>query len=115
MDLVRAILFKLEEQGEPEARMDLTLPPYTPDQIAYHAKIMQEAGLIETEESGGVGQFRVYPTRLTWEGHEFLEAAREDTRWNAAKRKVGEVAGGVTLQTWKDLLTQQLRSELGLG
>lgn len=115
MDLVREILLRLEMQKEPHSRMNLEIEGFTEEEVAYHAQIMEEAGLIETMQGHTVGFFRVYPTRLTWAGHDFLDAARDDTHWNRAKERAAEVGGTLTLETWKDLLTQMVREQLGLG
>lgn len=43
--------------------------------------------------------------KLTWEGHEFLDAAREDTRWNKAK-EVAAKTGSLTFSMLKEVLVQ---------
>ena len=39
--------------------------------------------------------------RLTYEGHEFLDAARSDTLWNQGKRAVMQDTGVLTLEGLK--------------
>jgi hypothetical protein len=55
----------------------------------------------------------VLPFRLTWEGHEFLAAARDESIWKKAKAKVTAAAGDVPIAILKELLMQTLRSQLG--
>ena len=41
---------------------------------------------------------------LTWQGHEFLDAARNDTIWRKAKKKVLETTGGLAFDVLKAAL-----------
>jgi hypothetical protein len=52
--------------------------------------------------------------RLTWEGHEFLDAARDDTRWKRAWTIVREKAGSVTVDVLKQVLTSLMKDALAL-
>jgi|TARA_B110000093_G_scaffold133925_1_gene143340 hypothetical protein len=45
------------------------------------------------------------PTSLTWQGHEFIEAARNDGIWNKAKDIMLKKTGGMSLDVLKVLLT----------
>ena len=36
--------------------------------------------------------------RLTWQGHEFLDAARNEDRWNQAKKTISEKGGSLTFR-----------------
>lgn len=92
MELVRKILFKIEDTVDNVAEYDLTIDGYSMEQIAYHCAILEEGGYIHAYQgdygdneldSFGVG-------RLTWEGHEFLDNIREDTVWNKTKNIIGD-------------------------
>jgi hypothetical protein len=52
------------------------------------------------------------PSRLTWEGHEFLDAARKDSLWQKAKALVLEKTGGASLELIKDVLMKLAREAL---
>jgi Hypothetical protein (DUF2513) len=56
---------------------------YTKDEVAYHAELAEEAGLIKARFLKPTNEFAV--ERLTYEGHEFLDAARSDKMWNKAR------------------------------
>ena len=67
-------------------------------QIAYHFRLLNDAGLIRCEpitSSTSERVIRVLPFELTWEGHEFLDKIRADTTWNKIKSYSKEK--GVTL------------------
>jgi len=50
----------------------------------------------------------------TWEGHEFIDAARDDSRWKKATEKVGSAAGSVPLKVLTDVLVSLAKSQLGM-
>ena len=107
MDLVRNILLAFEAEPTGYAPERLEIEGYTKEQIGYHALIMIEAGLLEGQEvtpmSGScpVGM----PTRMTWNGHEFLEACRDLTRWDKAKGIVAKIGGG-TVEVFRQVLIE---------
>jgi hypothetical protein len=106
MDLVRMILMRLESTPSGWAPQDLGIKSFPADQIGYHAHIMMQEGLIEgtdatlTASSGP----EVLPTNLMWKGHEFLDLARDQDRWNRAKAIVAKV-GGAPISVWMKILT----------
>ena len=66
------------------------LDSYPGEIQAYHAGLLIDAGLVEGRTvQGNHGQIiGAVITRLTWAGHDFLDAARNDTVWNKAKEKM---------------------------
>jgi hypothetical protein len=51
---------------------------------------------------------------LTWEGHDFIDAARNDTTWSDAMEKVKSARGSLSFALLKQLLESLLKSQLGL-
>ena len=90
MELVRKILFKIEETVDNVAKFNIEIESYTMEQVAYHCSILYEGGYISNYKAqyadGGIYSFSV--GRLTWEGHEFLDKIREDTIWNKTKETI---------------------------
>lgn len=115
MDLVRAILFAVEENPSGFAPRQIKLDGYTEEQIAYHGYIMAEAGLVCAEDI--TTQDSVSPeaiiTSLTWGGHEFLDAAREPSRWTQAKELIKQ-AGGASIAVWTAVLADLVKKNIGL-
>ena len=89
---------------------------YTQEQIEYHAVLLGEAGLavVVSATSFGSKSPGATITRLTWAGHEFLDAARDNTTWSKAKDVIGKI-GGATLQVWLVVLTSYITKRLGLS
>jgi hypothetical protein len=87
----------------------LGIQSFPPEEIDYHAHIMIQAGLIEgcgATGPGGAGPEAI-PTSLTWKGHEFLDLARDQERWNRARAIIAKV-GGAPLAVWMKVLTDLL-------
>jgi hypothetical protein len=111
MDLVRTILMRIEDSPSGWAAQPFGIAGFTPEQVAYHAHIMMEDGLIEIagfDNSGGFGR------SLTWKGHEFLDLARDQRRWNQAKAAIGKV-GSAPISVWMKVLQDLMFKDLGVA
>ena len=53
-------------------------------------------------------------SRLTWAGHEFLDAASNDTVWKKAGEKIKQFGVQVTVSVLEELLKKLLKDSLGL-
>ena len=102
MDLVRKILFPVEARSE-----NLKIEGHSFEEVGYHCCLLIDAGLA----LGFDQKLDQSPERtcrinsLTNAGHDWLDAAREDMRWNHAKSIFAKM-GGVTLDVAKSILTQ---------
>ena len=87
MDLWRKILRSVEAREDTGDPVWAELEGYTDGQIGHHAKLLADGGLLEGMDRTGQGDSTdcYKPRCLTWKGHDFLEAARDDTRWKKAK------------------------------
>jgi hypothetical protein len=87
----------------------LTLSPFRitlEQEISYQVYLLADAGLIEAQPAATTmsSTQKWYPKHLTYAGHEFLDAARQDTRWNSAKDKVLNATGTLSLEALKTVL-----------
>ncbi|PKV63379.1 DUF2513 domain-containing protein [Pontibacter ramchanderi] len=87
IDLVRQILLKTEELGFLNRSFELSIEDYSKEEISYHVKLLAQAGYLEAEYISCKELTEWNPISLTWSGHEFLDAARDNTVWNKAKSK----------------------------
>ena len=106
MDLCRKILLSVEDR---ESTIDLAwveLKGYTAGQIGHHVKLLADGGLLEALDCTSQGDdIDCYQPRcLTWKGHDFLEAARDDTRWRKALAVIAEKGWPLTLDMVKGVL-----------
>jgi hypothetical protein len=126
MDLCREILRQIEESPE-SAGPTVKVDGRSNEEISYHIKLLGEAGLVEVGVADGLfkdkmpdGSVRtrfqkVYSViSLTWSGHEFLDAARNDTIWLKAKKTVFSVTGGLVFEVLKAALLAEIKRQTGL-
>ena len=107
MDLCRKILMEVESWETTLNPQDVKIPgEYTKDEIGHHAYLLAQGGLLEGRDVSGIGIAcrRFWPRALTWQGHEFLDAARDNERWQEAK-KMAKGAGGLGFDLLKAVLT----------
>jgi hypothetical protein len=118
MELMRNILLAVEASPSawvPSVIQELQMEGYSEEEVGYHALLLMEAGLARGQETTGTGLSpRGMITRLTWEGHEFLDAARDETRWTKAWATVRQHTGSVTVDVLKQVLTKLMKDALGL-
>ena len=115
IDLIRTILQAVENSPTGWAPSDMVVEGYDRVEVGYHALLAIEAGLVHGDDitSSGSGGPAGLITRLSWEGHEFLEASRDPNTWERAKQ-IAKKAGGVTLPLLTQILTKLLAGQLGL-
>lgn len=115
LDLIRKMLLAVEEAPSGWAPR-FEFEDYTDAQVGYHAYLLIDAGLAQGADVTTYGSDgpEALISSLTWEGHEFLEAARDESRWKKAQSIVAEKGGGVTLDVLKALLISLAKSALGL-
>ena len=100
-ELVRNLLLNIE--GE---KVDIS--SYTEEQILYHKALLLRRGLAEGPEPRYSGRKsseipdRVVIHRLTWEGHDFIDAIRDEERWREAKDWISGAGKILTLETLKE-------------
>ena len=109
MELIRSIMLQLE-LGEP-----LKFEGYDDQTVAYHVRMLIEAGYVEGESVGTSGGLYSCVSHVTWAGHDFTDAARDPARWKKAKDIVAEKGGAVTFDVLKQLLATLMKQALGLG
>jgi len=91
MELVRKVLFAIEEQSDGTDILDLKIEGYDEKTVAYHCKILHDGGLVMNYEAcyadiDYLDSFCV--GSLSWEGNEFLDKIRSDTIWNNTKEMI---------------------------
>jgi hypothetical protein len=110
MNVIRSLLLKLEAMDNGSvfrpvliswASPELAVEQVSPDQVDYHLSLLRERGLIEPSE-GGTMDGKIFFRRLTWEGHDFIDAIRSDDIWRKTQRGAEEV-GSWTFDLVKDL------------
>lgn len=93
MDIIRLLLLTLEGVDD----VSSILSEYDVEGVSYNAAITIEAGLAhghiaEIDDGGAQG----YLTRLTWDGHDFLDSVRDPGVWSNVKDAMLKVGGAVS-------------------
>lgn len=106
MDLIRAILLMVEA-GEIQGT-SVAVEGCDPHMVAEHIELLLDAGLILGKVTHFLGDEppAALVRRLTWSGHEFLAAARNETVWSRTKVFVKEKGGDIPFSVLQALLTK---------
>lgn len=124
LELVKMILVFFEKRNndqmiQPKHILDgseLHIPGFEGRLISDHIDIMYEAGLIEgfADRAKDGRLIQVYPTRMTWSGHEFLAAAQNESAWSKLKEKLKSNGSAIPFKIAESLLVKYIESETGL-
>lgn len=117
MDLVRDLLRLSAESSEPRVdAYSLADNSTSRELIAYHVRIMTQAGLIESyvkpDDLPAPGA--CFITSLTWRGNDFLDAVNSDTVWNEVKKKLASSVGSASFNVLTSLASSVSMRLLGL-
>lgn len=111
MDLCRQILLEIEA-GESGESIEMLQTHASGNDVIEHLQLLRDAGLIEARVDRHSRDYSIQ--RLTWEGHEFLQTARNDSVWAEAKEQMGPAWQSVTFSLLKETLAAVVRNHFGL-
>lgn len=117
MELVRKILMACEEDEHAIIAGSFQFDEYDDETVGYHNYLLVQAGLVEGSQTTALGDSS--PSAiihcLTWKGHEFIEAARDEGRWAKAKKLIQEKAGSATFDVVFGVLTSMIKGAVGIA
>ncbi len=116
MNLIRRILLEIEASDQVSVPGD---DPEAYRRIAYYLLQLQDGELItgidSTESVGGEMLVLVKTQlRLTWSGHEFVDAARSEELWSEAMEKSRSAVGTISFGMLTELLTHLAKQRLAM-
>jgi Hypothetical protein (DUF2513) len=118
MDLIRQLLLRIEQDPKLDGRewihfdpSELGLADRSPEEIGYHLAMLIKADFVE----GRIG-IEAVPviSKLTWEGHEFLDNIKNDNIWNKTKSRIGDLTT-VSLKVFASVAEAEVKKHLGLS
>ncbi len=118
-DKIREILVRLEEEASAQTISLASFPEDEAEAVSYHMELLIEAGLVNGKMSKamGLGPYDFFAMRLTWEGHEFLDAIRDETIWNKTKNSFVTQGLSMTFDLVRsvavDITSSYLKKSLG--
>jgi DNA-binding PadR family transcriptional regulator len=102
LNLIRQLLLIIESAETTSLSQMHGLNP-SDQQVQYHLRLLVDAGLVRGVGLTNDGAICV---RLTWEGHELLELARNEQLWERAKRLVQDKMGGSPITAIRAVLAR---------
>ncbi len=99
-ELLRALLIEME--GSPSDIIVVTMDRGAEDW--HHFQLLCDEGLVEQTSQAAF--------RLTSAGHDFLDAIRDESRWQQIMGRVKQAGGDWTLDILKELAIQLLRETI---
>lgn len=112
MNLVREILLQIENSTNPTIRNIRTPKGNSSDEVYYHLDLLNDAGLIEARFVKSFSGKSLRSVRLTWNGHEFLEAIRPDRVWKQVMERLKEFGDSAPIEIIKDLAVEAAKHYL---
>jgi hypothetical protein len=113
-DLIRSVLFQVEQAPAGEPLMSLQIDAgMDPAVLGEHLEIMIGQNLIEGEVIS-LKPLAFLIHRLTWQGHDFLEHARNDTIWKKVMAEAKSKGVSMTVVILNGLLSKAAEKYAGL-
>lgn len=114
MELIRKIMLEIEKaEGDPA--MFQEIPGYEERVIGHHQFLLLDAGLIRGHVFDPADDIvMAQAICLSWKGHEFLDAARDDEIWNKAMQTAKDAGSSLTFAVLGQLLVQYLKDKIGM-
>ena len=116
VDLIREILMQMADHDHGYAPK-LELSGHTNEEVGFHIWLMADAKLIKAIDVTAHGEASpsAIPIHITWQGYEFLEAARSQSAWESGKKLVLSKAGGLSFELLKAYLIYEAKRHLGIA
>lgn len=108
LELIKKILLKVEEHDSTSVIQKLSIEDHDQELINYQIHLMDQANLVNAEIIR-VGANEIADAEIlemTWNGHEFLDAAKNETIWKKTKELIKEHGGSVPFEVLQSLLKQ---------
>lgn len=115
IELIRKVMLEAEKTKDPHELVDPRIEGYNETEISYHVALLDDAGLLHARDRSAIGVFRWSAGMLTWAGHEFVEAARDEEVWKEARAIVEKSGNGVVFDILHKALLRVLEKRAGLA
>jgi hypothetical protein len=115
MELLRKVMLEAEKSEDPYELIDPKFEGHNETEISYHIALLDDAGLLHGQDRSAIGVFRWSAGALTWAGHEFVEAVRDDDVWKEALAVTAKSGNGMVFEVLKKALMRVLEKRAGLA
>lgn len=114
-DLIRKILIVAELKDSPSGWIMPKIEGFSADEVSYHTNLLIQANLIDGIDLTTADGYEFGIINLTWDGHEFLDASRNDNTWKKVKKQLGSKLASLTFELIKEVLVSIAKSDLRLN
>lgn len=114
LSLIRQIMIAIEASTDVWGASLPTIEGHTKDQVAHHVGLLCQAGYVTASDPGLLGERDYEQIHLTWQGHEFLDALRDETVWKKVKEKVKSAGGSLSFELVKAIGMAAAKEALNL-
>lgn len=115
LDLIRQLLITIECQNM-QFKRDCTkviVEGFSNEEVNYHLLLLIDVGYVDGDIQPRQRHVDIaYIKRLTMQGHDYLDAVRNDTIWATTKDKVSKLGESATLDIIKEVAVASLRALL---
>lgn len=114
-NLIRSILLDVEKKLPEEALSKFTYEDYEKTIVAEHVRLLIEAEYLEgavAKKGHQCRSFIIY--RLTWEGHNFLDNAKNETIWKKVMADAEDKGMSLSMSVLNRLLGKAAEKYMGL-
>jgi Hypothetical protein (DUF2513) len=123
LELVRKLMLAIELRADNSYSMtndlksELKIDDHSLDEVKCHLAWLIEAKLVDGKVflGGGGGVSNVSIRKLSWEGCNFLDDARNESVWKKTMATVKEKGGSVSFAILTQLLVSVSKQHFGLG
>ena len=114
MELIRMVMLEAEKSEDPYELIDPKIEGHNELEISYHIALLDDAGLLHGRDRSAIGVFRWSAGPLTWAGHEFVDAVRDESVWKEALAITAESSNGTVFELLKKALMTVREKRSGL-
>lgn len=116
--MIRDIMIACEEADDgSDNDIQLNLPGRDGRVVSYHVRRLGQAGYLEVEALPDDDDLEFtwhVPQSVTFAGHQFIAATRDESTWKKVLKTVGTKAGSVTIDTMLAIAIAEGKRRLGL-
>ncbi|MET4101175.1 hypothetical protein ABIE58_000591 [Roseovarius sp. MBR-78] len=111
LDRMREILLHVESGENPSGWFEARGDRFFVDADEYQIALLEQAGFLETD-FGTLGSAIPDDVRITFPGHDYLDAIRSESIWQETKDAVADTGGNATLEILKALAVGLLKKKI---
>lgn len=109
-ELIKKILLEFEKLPLNHKVDRINVEGYDSDNVIYHTFLLYEANLVKIIDTSSFEGRSFLPQRLTWEGHEFLDKAKNEKVWKSTLVKLKNAGVSVSFPILSNVLTEALNN-----